>query len=196
MPTDTEIKYYTEEELGEMSFAEKQMEVRRRGFKIVHKTEAELNKILQGQTDAGGILYDRKTIYGYSDEEWEKAEAKGEYLPHNTYLPVKNYDKWMKIIAQNPEAFTDIDLSDRSAEIVHILDEERDDVRCACGARFTIPRSHKPYRTRNDSNPVSIFMCPGVRQMRRGLDGKPEEVWICLDDNGAKRKYIVHTVPE
>lgn len=196
MPTETKDQFLTEEQLEEMSFAEKQKMVRERGFKILGKTEKELNKVLRGETEASGVLYDRKTIYGYTKDEWEKAEAKGEYLPHNTYLPVKNYDKWMRIIAHNPEAFTDVDLADRDGEIVHILDEERDDVKCACGARFSIPRQHKPYRSRNDANPVSVFMCPGVRQMRRGLDGKPEEVWVCLDDLGTKRKYIVHTVPE
>lgn len=191
MASDVEAKKtkYTWEELSSMSFEQKQKVAMDLGYNIKWKSESELERMLTGESRSGGIRYSRVDAMGFTKEEITELKENNEQIPLETFVPEQDYDLWMKIIAKDPLAFNGIDLSDKTAETVHILEKDKDKVECVCGARFSIP-DYDFYK-----NPVTSFPCPGVTETIRGLDGKPRDVKVCVERNKF-RQFAVHKVPE
>lgn len=182
-------KKYTEEEVKMMSFPEKQKAARELGFDVLWMNEDEIDAILLGKTKTGGIRYPRAEIMGLSKEDLRELERQRKQIPRDTYIPEEDYADWMKIIAKNPMAFNGIDLTDKKAPVVNILDKHRKHVQCACGATFSIPERDA------NGNPVTEYQCPGVIKRIRLPRGGFREVRTCLGE-GKFRIYIVHKVPE
>jgi hypothetical protein len=186
---DEKKEKYTRDELGNYSFTEKQRIARELGYNIKWKTETELDRMLSGESISGGIRYNRVEAMGFTKEDLVALREGNEQIPQDTFVPEMDYDLWMKIIAQDPMAFNGIDLSDKTADTVHILEKDRDHVECVCGARFKIPEYDF------NKNPVTSFPCPGVVETIRGLDRKPRDVRVCIERNRF-RQFAIHKVPE
>lgn len=182
-------KIYSKDELDKLSFPEKQRIAKELGYDIVWLTEDELDAILGGETKTGGIRYARAEVMGLSKDDLKEAERKRVAIPRDTYIPKEDYEDWMKIIAKNPMAFNGIDLTDRKAETVHILDKHRHHVECVCGAVFSIPERDM------NGNPIHEYPCPGVVKRIRLPKGGFQEVRVCLGE-GKFRMFQVHKVPE
>jgi len=182
-------KVYSREELSKMLFPEKQRIARELGFSVLWLTEEELDSILSGETKTGGIRYARAEVMGLNEGDIKELQRKREAVPRDTYIPKKDYEDWMKIIAKNPMAFNGIDLTDKKAETVHILDKYRNHVECACGAVFSIPERDM------NGNPIFEYPCPGVVKKVRLPKGGFKEVRVCLGE-GKFRMYQIHKVPE
>jgi len=180
---------YSAEELKEMDFPKKQAMAKVLGYDVLWKNEDELDQMLSGETKAGGVRYSRIQAMGLSEDEVKKLREGNEQIPQDTFVPEEDWDDWMKIIAKSPMAFNGIDLSNRNADTIHILDKNKKEVECICGAKFSVPSFD------NNRNPVTSFPCPGVKTTVRGVDGKPRDKEICMKD-GRFRQYAVHEVPE
>lgn len=185
----TERRKYTQEELEMMSFPEKQKLAKELGFDVLWLSEEQLDAILSGKTKTGGIRYDRVEAMGLSREDIKELERQRKQIPRDTFIPEEDYADWMKIIAKNPMAFNGVDLTDKTAPVVNILDKHRNHVECACGAVFSIPEKDM------NGNPITEYQCPGVLKRVKVPGGGFREVRSCLGE-GKFRLYIIHKVPE
>lgn len=106
-------------------------------------------------------------------------------IPMNTIFPEKEFDEWLKIVAEEPMAFNGADLADNKGEIVHTLHRKN---KCACGATVNFdlhPDTGKPY---------PIMKCGGVPGTIK-RKGRLIPVMKCISTD-AFRKFIWHEVPE
>lgn len=182
-------KKYTQEELKSLTFPKKQKIAKKMGFNVLWLTEDEIDAILSGKTKTGGARYDRVEAMGLNREDVKEIERQKKQIPRDTYIPEEDYEDWMKIIAKKPMAFNGIDLTDKKAPVVNILEKHRNHVECECGAVFSIPEKDM------NGNPVTAYPCPGVIKRIRLPKGGFREARVCMSE-GKFRLFMIHKVPE
>jgi hypothetical protein len=162
---ESKPKEYTQEQLYNMSYKDLVKAAIERGLAPAGMTKKQL-KMMLGAGPKGSTVVDNAA--GLSKEDIEARRIAQERVPHKTVYFDKDDDAFWKMKEKNPDAFDNLDMTDKSARSQHVF---KRNVKCYCGEKFKIERVYiivrdgvKEKRV-DKKNPADVMPCPKCGRM-------------------------------
>ena len=165
MEEQTTPKEYKQEELYKMDYKSLVKVAIEQGLAPAGMTKKQLQMML-GAGPKGSTVVDNAA--GLSREDIEAKRINQERVPHKTVYFDKDDEAFWKMKEKNPDAFDNLDMTDKSAKSQHVFNRK---VKCYCGEKFKIERVYYIVRdgikeARVDKkNPADRKPCPKCGRM-------------------------------
>jgi hypothetical protein len=156
---ETKPKEYKQEELNKMNYKQMRQAAINQGQDPTGLSPKQL-KLMLGAAPSNATVVDNAE--GMSAEEKTRRREEKERVPKKTIYLDKDEVEFWKVRAQNPDAFDNVDFTDKSATSQHVFSRK---VKCYCGEKFKIARFYEKKKdgiavTVEDKNPVDFRNCP------------------------------------
>lgn len=161
---ESKPKELTQEQMNKKSYKELRQIAIDRGLNPVGLKLGAL-KLLLGAAPANTTVVNNAE--GLSPEDLEKLYIEKKRVPKQTIYYDKDDEAFWKMREKNPDAFDNIDFTDKNAKAQHVFNKK---VKCACGEKFKIERVYTKMRDGVkvqvvDKKPIDFKECPKCKKM-------------------------------
>ena len=161
---ESKPKEYTPEQLDKMDYKHLRQIAVDQGLAPAGMDKKQL-KMLLGAGPKGATVVNNAE--GLSPEEIERRRKEQLRVPMKTVYWDKDDEAFWGMKEKNPDAFDNLDLTDKSAKSQHVFNKK---IKCYCGEKFKIEHVYFIVRdgvkvARTDKNPVDTRACPKCGRM-------------------------------